>query len=150
VTLTVIGPEGLSFSKEFKGNFAEFTLITDKGERLPDGQYTYELRVTPNISADVKEALKAAREKGNGEEVQREMRKRGALPPELVQSGGFLVINGTQSSREQPKERVDKLAQWSSNLAPAPAPAVVSTWTCCLQGPKKSPAVSRVRSSHSR
>ena len=96
VTLTVIGPDGQSFSKEFKaGNSAEFTLITDKGERLPDGQYTYELRVTPNLSADVKDALKAAREKGNGAEVQRELRKRGALPPELVQSGSFLVMNGS-------------------------------------------------------
>ena len=94
VTLTVIGPEGFSFSREFKTP-PEFSLISEKGERLPDGQYTYELRVTPNISADVKDALKAAREKGNGAEVQREMRKRGALPLELVQSGGFLVINGS-------------------------------------------------------
>src|SRR5689334_23137913 len=94
LTLTVIGPEGFSFSKEFKTP-PEFSLISDKGERLPDGQYTYELRVIPNISADVKDALKAAREKGNGAEVQRELRKRGALPPELVQSGSFLVMNGS-------------------------------------------------------
>src|SRR5437868_4621944 len=95
VTLTVIGPDGQSFSKEFKsGNAPEFKLIGAKGERLPDGQYTYELRVTPNISTEVKEALKAAREQGNGAEVQRDLRKRGSLPPELVQSGGFLVLNG--------------------------------------------------------
>ena len=61
VTLTVIGPEGFSFSREFKTP-PEFSLISEKGERLPDGQYTYELRVVPNISADVKDALKAARE----------------------------------------------------------------------------------------
>jgi len=127
VTLTVIGPEGLSFSKEFKGNFAEFTLITDKGERLPDGQYTYELRVTPNISADVKEALKAAREKGNGEEVQREMRKRGALPPELVQSGGFLVINGTAIVAGATEGKGGQARAMVEQPAPAPAPAMVST-----------------------
>ncbi len=127
VTLTVIGPDGLSFSKEFKGNFAEFTLITDKGERLPDGQYTYELRVTPNISADVKEALKAAREKGNGEEVQREMRKRGALPPELVQSGGFLVINGTAIVAGATEGKGGQARAMVEQPGPAPAPAVVST-----------------------
>ena len=96
VTLTVIGPDGQSCSKEFKsGNVAEFKLIGAKGERLPDGQYTYELRVIPNISTEVKEALKAARDKGDSAEVQRDLRKRGSLPPELVQSGIFLVLNGT-------------------------------------------------------
>src|SRR5262249_49932350 len=88
LTLTVIGPDNFSFSKEFKnGNSAEFKLNQLKGERLADGQYTYELRVTPNISEDTKEALKAAREKGNEAEVQRDLRKRGALPSQsLVQS----------------------------------------------------------------
>ena len=97
VTLTVIGPDNFSFSKEFKsGNAAELRLIQAKGERLPDGQYTYELRVTPNISEDTKAALKAARENGTGAEVQRELRKRGALPSQsLVQSGGFVILNGS-------------------------------------------------------
>jgi hypothetical protein len=95
LTLTVIGPDGQSFSKEFKsGNAAEFKLVGAKGERLPDGQYTYELRVIPNISKEVKQALKAAREQGDTGEVQRELRKNGSLPPELVQSGSFLVLNG--------------------------------------------------------
>ena len=97
VTLSVIGPDGVAFSKEFKsGTSPEFKLTEAKGERLPDGQYTYELRVTPNISAETKEALKAAREKGNGAEVQRELRKRGALPAQAaVQSGSFLILNGS-------------------------------------------------------
>lgn len=97
VTLTVIGPDGVSFSKEFKsGNSPEFKLMTGKGERLPDGSYTYELRVTPNISSETKEALKAAREAGNGAEVQRELRKKGALPAlPQVQSGSFMISGGT-------------------------------------------------------
>jgi hypothetical protein len=97
VTLTVIGPDGVAFSKEFKsGDSPEFKLTSSKGERLPDGVYTYELRVTPNISSETKEALKAAREKGNGAEVQRELRKRGALPSHaLIQSGGFTVAGGS-------------------------------------------------------
>ncbi len=97
VTLTVIGPDNFSFSKEFKsGNAAEFTLTQPKGERLPDGQYTYELRVAPNISKETKDALKAAREKGNESEVLRELRKSGALPSQpMVQSGGFMILNGS-------------------------------------------------------
>jgi endosialidase-like protein len=97
VTLTVIGPDNYSFSKEFKsGNAAEFRLIQEKGERLPDGQYTYELRVTPNFSKETKEALKSAREKGNESEVLRDLRKSGAIPSQpTVQSGGFAVLNGS-------------------------------------------------------
>jgi hypothetical protein len=97
LTLTVIGPDNFSFSKEFKsGNAAEFKLNQLKGERLPDGQYTYELRVTPNFSKEVKDALKAAREKGNESEVLRDLRKNGSLPTQpTVQSGGFMILNGS-------------------------------------------------------
>src|SRR5262245_19509457 len=50
-------------SKEFKaGDSPEFRLVDASGEQLGDGQYIYELRLTPVISADVKEALKASRE----------------------------------------------------------------------------------------
>src|SRR5688572_3069582 len=95
-TLTVLGPDGEVFTKEFQGgNVPEFRLINKAGERLPDGQYSYELRLTPIFAAGVKEALKAAREKGNEGEVQRELKRRGQLPTQpLVQSGGFSVVNG--------------------------------------------------------
>jgi hypothetical protein len=96
VTLTVLAPDGQAFTKEFKaGNSPEFGLITAKGERLPDGEYTYELRVIPDISDSIKETLVAARSKGNAAEVERDLRKRGSLPPEQVQSGSFLVIGGS-------------------------------------------------------
>jgi hypothetical protein len=125
VALTVIGPDGQSFSKEFKsGNSPEFRLTDAKGERLPDGQYTYELRVVPNFSSETKEALKAARAKGNEAEVQREMRKRGTLPSEpLVQSGSFLVVNGSAIVAGGSEEGRPARAM---NEAPA-APPVVSS-----------------------
>ena len=125
VTLTVVGPDGQSFSKQFKaGNSPNFSLI-EKGERLPDGLYTYELRIAPNLSDEVKAALKAAREKGNEGEVQRELRKRGSLPSQgLVQSGSFLVTNGSvivaglQEAREQ--------AQVKPASRPAPVASTAS------------------------
>lgn len=95
VSLTVIAPDGQSFTKQFQaGSSPEFKLSDAKGERLPDGQYIYELRVTPIFAAGVKEELKAARAKGNEGAVQRELRKRGALPQPLVQSGSFQLLNG--------------------------------------------------------
>ena len=96
VTLTVSSPDGQVFTKEFASGAApEFRLTDAKGERLPDGQYIYELRLTPIIAADVKAKLAAAREKGNADEVQRDLRKRGALPLRAaVQAGGFTVVNG--------------------------------------------------------
>ena len=64
VTLTVSAPDGQVFSKEFRaGASPEFRLVDADGERLPDGQYVYELRLTPVIAKEVKEKLKEAREK---------------------------------------------------------------------------------------
>jgi len=96
LTLTISAPDGQVFRKEFKGRSAEFTLTDSKGERFADGQYSYELRVTPPIPADVKETLAEAREKGNSEEVRRNLIKRGALSAQpLVVSGGFAILNGS-------------------------------------------------------
>src|SRR5689334_4080220 len=125
VTLTVIGPDDYSFTKEFKsGAAAEFHLISAKGERLPDGQYTYELRVAPNISDETRAALKAARENDNAAEVQRELRRRGALPSQpMVQSGGFMILNGSVVLPGA-SEGVQKRA-----AVETPAPAIVSAPT---------------------
>jgi hypothetical protein len=95
LTLTISAPDGQVFRKEGKGRSTEFTLTDSKGERFPDGNYSYELRVTPQISSEVRETLAAARAKGNDEEVHRDLIKRGALAAQpLVVSGGFAILNG--------------------------------------------------------
>ena len=132
VTLTVSSPDGQVFSKEFASGVApEFRLTDAKGERLPDGQYIYELRLTPNISADVKEKLKAARAKGNADEVQRELRKQGALPLRAaVQSGGFMVVNGVAiiaGASEGARPGRATLEQPAAPVAPAAAPSTGRT-----------------------
>ena len=93
--LTVSAPDGQVYRKEFRDGSAEFKLTDSKGERLADGQYTYELRVVPIISAATKEKLSNARAKGNDAEVGRDLRKRGELPVPLVESGGFSIVNGS-------------------------------------------------------
>lgn len=96
LTLTISAPDGQVFRKEFRGRSAEFTLTDAKGERFADGQYFYEVRVTPPISADVREKLAEARGKGNDAEVRRELIKRGALPAQpLVVSGSFAILHGS-------------------------------------------------------
>ncbi len=97
MTLTVSAPDGQVFRKEFKaGASAEFSLIDNQGEKLPDGVYTYELRLTPVLATEVKKSLAEARSKGNDAEVERGLRKRGTLPSHpLVQSGSFSIMNGS-------------------------------------------------------
>src|SRR5207245_11763561 len=45
-TLTIAVPDGRIFRKEFrKGESPEFSLVDSKREKLPDGIYTYDLRL---------------------------------------------------------------------------------------------------------
>lgn len=94
-TLTISAPDGRVFSKQFKGGGSPDFNITDKqGERLPDGQYNYELRLNPVFSSTSKAALKAARGKDDDAETVRAGRKR-AVVQDLVESGSFTILNGT-------------------------------------------------------
>lgn len=93
-TLTISAPDGRVFTREFKAGGSPEISLTDKQlEKLPDGQYTYELRLRPVLSAADKEALKAARGKDDDPETQRAGRKRPVVPS-LVQSGSFSILNG--------------------------------------------------------
>jgi hypothetical protein len=80
------------FHKELKaGATPEFTILDQEGNRLPDGQYTYEIRLTSLVS----KGAKAARGKDDDPESVRATRKRAALPDQsLVQSGSFSILNG--------------------------------------------------------
>ena len=94
-TITVLAPDGRAFSREFKGGVSlEFALTDGGGERLPDGQYTYELRLTPIMTSAAKESLAAVRGADDDRETVRAERKRGASPG-FVQSGSFSILNGT-------------------------------------------------------
>lgn len=69
LTLTVSAPDGQVFRREFKrGETPEFTLTDKEGDRLSDGEYTYELRLTPEISSDVRKSLAESRAKGGGDD----------------------------------------------------------------------------------
>ena len=97
LTLTISAPDGQVFRKEFKaGSTVDYKLVDAKGEKFADGQYSYELRLTPTIAADVKETLAAARVKGDSDEVRRDLVKRGTVPAQsLVAYGDFAIVNGS-------------------------------------------------------
>ena len=92
--LIISAPDGRVFYREFKaGASPEITLSDKQLEGLPEGSYSYELRLRPALSAGAREAIKAARGKDDDPEAERAGRKRPAVPV-LSQSGGFAILNG--------------------------------------------------------
>lgn len=93
-TLIVSAPDGRVFSKAFKGGSSpQFSVADIQGERLPDGQYTYELRLTPAASPR-QDATSNGRGKTDEPESVRAARKPAMAAP-LVESGSFSIVNGS-------------------------------------------------------
>jgi hypothetical protein len=94
VSLTISAPDGRSFHKDYEAGGAspEFSISDRQLEGLPDGNYTYELRLKPTLSPALKEAMKA-RGVDDEQDAKRNARKHPALPT-LVQSGSFAILNG--------------------------------------------------------
>src|SRR6266567_5634718 len=96
LTMTVSAPDGQVFRKEFQAGAApEFSFSDKQGNRLPDGQYTYELRFTTPQIRGIKDRIMPAPDDGAGTEDEQGRINRRRLPVEgVVQSGSFAVLNG--------------------------------------------------------
>src|SRR6266446_7594177 len=94
-TLTISGPDGTVYRREFAGGAAPSWSLFDKtGATLGNGQYTYELRFTTVQMRDLKERLATAPDDGVMDENGRT--KHGRLSVQsVVQSGSFALQNGT-------------------------------------------------------
>jgi len=124
-TLTVAAPDGRTFSREFKsGTVVDFSLSDNDGGRLPDGVYTYELRLTPAVNA-AKESP-SLRRRDDEPEALRASRKR---PPDnsLVQSGSFSIVNGVTYVPGAVEYTGRQAANKSVEPKPANAPVPVTT-----------------------
>jgi hypothetical protein len=124
VTVTISAPDGQVFRKEFPaGSSPEFVLSDKEGNRLADGQYTYEIRLAPILGAGVKEELAASRERGDDAKVERDLRKRGNLPAQsLVESGTFTIQNGSvivAGAAEEPQATRKTVGQQRSSAVPS-------------------------------
>lgn len=94
-TLTISTPDGRSFRRTFRAGTSPEISLTDKQlEGLPDGAYSYELRLVPVLSAGVKDALMKARGNDDDPEAERAARKRPTVPS-MVQSGSFSIQSGS-------------------------------------------------------
>ncbi|MGZ8810536.1 MAG: hypothetical protein ACXW29_05285 [Thermoanaerobaculia bacterium] len=103
IALTIIAPDGTSWSKEFPfGKIPSFRL-RDMADKPLDGEYAYELRVIPRITGDVKKQLAAARAAGDDAATAR-IRHAAGLDRTVVQSGTLTVVNGSfiNSDAEEP------------------------------------------------
>jgi hypothetical protein len=110
--LTVSTPGGEVFRKEFEsGAVPSFELTGRDGNALPDGDYSYELRVIPNLNPEVRKALAASRETGKSAEVIQELQRSGQLPTRvMVQSGSFMIekgvaLTGSAEEGSEPQDR---------------------------------------------
>ena len=95
-TLTVSGPDGQIYRKEFASSaMPEFSVFDKDGNKLSDGNYNYEIRFSPVLPAGTKEKLAAARKAGDEDATQRELQRKGLLPQPMVESGSFSIVNGS-------------------------------------------------------
>ncbi|HKO61474.1 MAG TPA: tail fiber domain-containing protein [Pyrinomonadaceae bacterium] len=102
-TLIIATPDGRIYRREFKeGSYADFS--TELKDKLPDGHYTYELRLTPILSAEQRSALNNGRGKDDEPEDVRAARRRTPLAA-VVQTGGFIIQNGSVIVAGQTEEQ---------------------------------------------
>jgi len=94
VALTVSGPNGFLYSHEFPNAHAVSLKMHDLGTNPADGEYTYEMRLTPRISGSVKAQLAAAR-KANDDAAAASIMAAAGLTNTSVQSGTFSILNGS-------------------------------------------------------
>lgn len=130
VTLTVVAPDGTVFRKEFAAGATPSFRLQDLGGKLMDGSYTYELRVVPRISPEVKRQLAAARAADDDAAAGR-IQKAAGIGEALVQSGNLSVVSGAfiNPDVEEPPSSILRLQKSTS-------PSSGSTGSASLSGPR--------------
>src|SRR5258708_24099121 len=92
-TLTISGPDGNVYKREFKGGSAVSFAVNDKtGDALGNGQYTYEIRFT-TVQQD-NHLMSAPRGAGSVEDENGRINGRASSVQSVVQSGSFALQNG--------------------------------------------------------
>jgi Chaperone of endosialidase len=93
IELTVIGPDGEAMVRKFPAGKTPSFRVQDLGGNAADGVYTYQLRMSPKVSADLKNKLATARKSGDEAAARKLIREAGLSAPE--QSGAFTIRNGS-------------------------------------------------------
>jgi hypothetical protein len=93
VEVTVNSPLGETYVRKFAAGKTPSFRVQDLGADVADGVYTYQLRMTPKVSADLKKKLESARKSGDDAAARKLIRESGLSAPE--QSGAFTIRNGS-------------------------------------------------------
>ncbi|MEA2413495.1 MAG: hypothetical protein QOI58_152, partial [Thermoanaerobaculia bacterium] len=99
VTLTISGPNNFQYSHQFASARSISLRLRDIGATLPDGIYTYEVRLAPRVSDGVRAQLTTAREKGDDAALDR-IRDAAGMKEVASQSGAFSIVNGSLVSSD--------------------------------------------------
>src|SRR5947209_13722454 len=99
VTLTISGPNNLQYSHQFASARSISLKLRDVGATLPDGTYTYEMRLAPRVSDSVRAQIAAAREAGDDAALDR-IRADAGLKQMAAQSGTFTILIGSLLSSD--------------------------------------------------
>jgi len=113
IELRVVDPNGEVYSKSFKNGKPVSFRLQDLAE-VVDGQYNYELRVTPKISSDVAKKLEKARAAGDDAASRKIMREAG-LSNAVTQTGSFRVLNRSIVFTNQVEADANDASSASSN-----------------------------------
>lgn len=119
-TLIISTPDGKVYEyKLAAGATPSFAPGNKTGNRFVDGNYTFELRVEPVLAPEVKEALAAARVRGNDAQTERNFKQLGLLPGPMIESGSFSVVNGVVLTAGSAQEEPEKSRSETASSAPA-------------------------------
>jgi hypothetical protein len=145
VTLTISGPNNFQYSHQFASARSISLRLRDIGATMPDGSYTYEMRLAPRVSDSVRAQIAAARESGDDAALDR-IRAEAGLREMPSQSGVFTIMNGSlissdatePSNPSAPKDKVGlsngTASTQSIHNAPVKALDVVTADDAIIQG----------------
>ena len=147
VTLTISGPNNFQYSHQFASARSISLRLRDVGATIPDGSYTYEMRLAPRVSDSVRAQIAAARESGDDAALDR-IRAEAGIKEMPAQSGAFTIMNGSlissdatePSNPSEPKTKVGlsnpggTASTQSLHNAPVKALDVVTADDAIIQG----------------
>lgn len=116
VTLTITGPNNFLYTHEFPNAHSVNIKSRDLGANPADGQYMYEMRVTPRISSSVKAQLAAARA-ANDDAAAAQIMAANGITSTLAQSGTFSILNGSFVSSDAVEPGANAAATKSATSA---------------------------------
>ena len=123
VTLTISGPNNFQYSHQFASARSISLRLRDIGATLPDGIYTYEVRLAPRVSDGVRAQLATAREKGDDAALDR-IRDAAGMKEVASQSGAFSIVNGSLVSSDATEPSAPKGPKSAASNGTASSQAV--------------------------